>query len=90
MHAQKTARQDVERRLILNAERVCVTAEEAMRGGWSLEANGAVDSITVNGVTAQALYKERTDDYDTDTIYCCAAFVKRFDSQVYGRHVYKI
>ena len=67
-----------------------IRAEAAMGGGWSVAANGAVDSITVNGVTVEALYKERTNGYDTDDTYCCAAFVKRFYSQVYGRNVYNL
>ena len=67
-----------------------ISAEAAMSGGWSVPANGVVDSITVNGVTVQALYKERTNDYDTDETYCCAAFVKRFYNQVYGRNVYNL
>lgn len=50
--------------------------------------SGAVDSITVNGVTVEALYRPYDPSVDTDSIYSCAAFVKRFYSQVYGREVY--
>ncbi|MGI6007426.1 MAG: hypothetical protein ACOX8E_08055 [Ruminococcus sp.] len=49
--------------------------------------SGAVDSITVNGVTVEALYRPYDSSVDTDTTYSCAAFVKRFYSQVYGRNV---
>ncbi|WP_411335696.1 hypothetical protein [Ruminococcus gauvreauii] len=52
----------------------------------SIEA-GAVDSITVNGVTVEALYKPYGRGYDSDQTYCCAALVHRFYSQVYGRSV---
>lgn len=50
--------------------------------------SGAVDSITVNGVTVEALYRPYDPSVDVDTTYSCAAFVKRFYSQVYGRNVY--
>lgn len=50
--------------------------------------SGAVDSITVNGVTVEALYRPYDPSVDTDTTYSCAAFVKRFYSQVYGQDVY--
>ena len=51
------------------------------------KANTVVDSITVNGVTVNALYKPKkgiVSSYNSDSTYCCAAFVKRFYSQVYG------
>lgn len=50
-------------------------------------ASGVVDSITVNGVTVDAMYRPYDSGVDTDTTYSCAAFVKRFYSQVYGRNV---
>ena len=43
-----------------------------------------IDSITYRGITVNAVYRPRYDGIDTDTTYCCAAFVKRFYSQVYG------
>lgn len=49
--------------------------------------SGAVDSITVNGVTVEALYRPYDSSVNTDSTYSCAAFVKRFYSQVYGRDV---
>lgn len=48
---------------------------------------GTVDSITVNGVTVEAKYRPYDNSVNTDTTYSCAAFVKRFYSQVYGRNV---
>lgn len=48
----------------------------------------AVDSITVNGVTVEALYRPYDSSCDTDTTYSCAALVKRFYEQVYGKNVY--
>ena len=49
--------------------------------------SGVVDSITVNGVTVEAMYRPYDSSVNTDTTYSCAAFVKRFYSQVYGRNV---
>ena len=65
------------------------TAEAKMGNGSFVSiAGGAVDSITVNGVTVEALYEPYDSGTDTDTTYSCAAFVKRFYSEVYGRDVY--
>lgn len=50
--------------------------------------SGVVDSITVNGVTVDALYQPYGSWINTDTTYSCAAFVKRFYHQVFGRNVY--
>lgn len=50
--------------------------------------SGVVDSITVNGVTVEALYRPYDSSVNTDATYSCAAFVKRFYSQVYGQNVY--
>ncbi|MGI6011326.1 MAG: hypothetical protein ACOX8H_07515 [Ruminococcus sp.] len=50
-------------------------------------ADEKVDSITVNGVTVEALYRPYDSSVNTDATYSCAAFVKRFYSQVYGRNV---
>ncbi len=50
--------------------------------------SGVVDSITVNGVTVEALYRPYDDSVGGDPTYSCAAFVKRFYSQVYGQNVY--
>mgnify|MGYP000161032645 FL=1 len=67
------------------------TAEAKMENGSFVSiAGGAVDSITVNGVTVEALYAPYGSGTDTDTTYSCAAFVKRFYSQVYGRDVYNL
>ena len=51
-----------------------------------------VDSITMNGKTVKALYAPRANisDYDSDATYCCAAFVKRFYSTVYGIDVWNL
>lgn len=48
---------------------------------------GTVDTITVNGVTVEAKYRAYDNSVNTDTTYSCAAFVKRFYSEVYGRNV---
>lgn len=55
-------------------------------------AGQVVDSITVNGVTVDALYAPRSwvSNYDSNTTYACAAFVKRFYSSVYGVNVYNL
>ncbi|MBQ9865400.1 MAG: hypothetical protein IJM34_00105 [Lachnospiraceae bacterium] len=54
----------------------------------------AIDSITVNGKTVQAIYvtlaTRNKINVGTDTTYSCAAFVKRFYSQVYGVDVYNL
>lgn len=51
-----------------------------------------VDSITMNGKTVNALYAPRgnVSNYDSDATYCCAAFVKRFYSTVYGVDVWNL
>ncbi len=50
-----------------------------------------VDSITFNGVTTQAVYKEYYGSgYNSDTTYCCAAFVKRFYNNSYGINVWNL
>lgn len=36
--------------------------------------SGVVDSITVNGVTVEALYRPYDSSVDTDATYSCAAF----------------
>jgi len=50
----------------------------------------AMESITVNGVTVNAVYKAGTkyEDLAEDPTYSCAAFVKRFYSKVYGISTY--
>ena len=54
----------------------------------SLTGDCVVDSITVNGVTVNAVYnypKKMSDpNYLSDPYYSCAALVTRFYSQVYG------
>lgn len=54
--------------------------------------NQVVDSITMNGKTVNALYAPRgnVSNYDSNTTYCCAAFVKRFYSTVYGVDVWNL
>lgn len=51
-----------------------------------------VDSITVNGKTVQSIYAPRGNvaNYDSDTTYCCAAFVKKFYRTVYGVDVWNL
>lgn len=49
--------------------------------------SGVTDSITVNGITVEALYRPYDSSVNSDSTYSCAAFVKRFYSQVYGRDV---
>lgn len=55
-------------------------------------AGQVVDSITYNGKTVNAVYAPRNQvaSYDDDTTYCCAAFVKRFYSSVFGVGVYNL
>ena len=66
-----------------------ITSEAKMGGGSFVSINsGTVDSITVNGVKVDAVYKNYGSGYDYDSTYCCAAFVHRFYSQVFGRNVY--
>lgn len=50
------------------------------------KANTIVDSITFNGTTVNAIYKPKkgVSNYNSDSTYCCAAFVSRFYKQVYG------
>ena len=45
-----------------------------------------VNSITYNGVTVNAIYAPRNQvsNYDSDGTFCCAAFVKKFYSSVFG------
>lgn len=49
-------------------------------------AGQVVDSITYNGKTVNAVYAPRNQisNYDSNTTYCCAAFVQRFYSTVFG------
>ena len=56
------------------------------------ESGQVVDSITMNGKTVKALYAPRNSisDYDSNSTYCCAAFVKRFYSSVYGVDVWNL
>lgn len=51
-----------------------------------------VDSITHKGVTVDAVYAPRNQvaNYDSNETFCCAAFVKRFYSSVYGVNVYNL
>lgn len=62
--------------------------------GWVTitRAGQVVDSITFNGKTVDAIYAPRNQvaNYDSDTTYCCAAFVKRFYSTVFGVNVYNL
>ncbi len=65
------------------------TASATINWGSAIYISSAgqvVDSITVNGKTVTALYAPRSSisNYDEDGTYCCAAFVKRFYSTVYG------
>lgn len=73
--------------MFLNAAPMVTEAKMGNYNYVSIE-SGAVDSITVNGVTVEALYRPYGSGYDIDPTYSCAAFVKRFYSQVYGKNVY--
>lgn len=77
--------------VVLGVGGKAITSQAAMDGGRlvSIE-QGVVDSICVNGITVDALYKPYGSGYDSDPTYCCAAFVKRFYSQVYGKNVYNL
>lgn len=85
--------------LIMLASSLLCTMEVNADGGinWGtavpITQNGqVVDSITMNGQTVQALYAPRGNvaNYDSDTTYCCAAFVKRFYNLVYGVDVWNL
>lgn len=68
---------------------ISMKAEAKMQNGWGVSVeHGVVDSITVNGVTVEALYNPSGNVSDRDTTYCCAALVKRFYNQVYGQNVW--
>ncbi len=71
------------------------SAEAAINWGYEVYISGhgqVVDSITYNGKTVNAVYAPRNQiaNYDSDTTYCCAAFVKRFYSSVFGVGVYNL
>lgn len=56
-------------------------------------AGQVVDSIIYRGITVDAIYtpyKNLGSAYDSDTTYCCAAFVKKFYSSVYGVTPYNL
>lgn len=65
------------------------SAEAAINWGYEVYISykgQVVDSITYNGKTVNAVYAPRNQvsNYDGDVTYCCAAFVKRFYSTVFG------
>ena len=64
----------------------------AQSGVKVTHAGQIVDSIIYNGVTVNAIYAPYTSisNYGSDTTYCCAAFVKKFYSSVYGINVYNL
>ncbi len=85
--------------LIMLISSIFCTMEVNADGGinWGtavpITQNGqVVDSITMNGKTVQAIYAPRGNvaNYDSDTTYCCAAFVKRFYNSVYGVDVWNL
>lgn len=45
-----------------------------------------VDSITFNGTTVNSIYapRKQINNYDSDSTYCCAAFVSRFYREAFG------
>lgn len=51
-----------------------------------------VDSINFAGIQVNSIYAPRNQigDYDSNSTYCCAAFVKRFYDNVYGTGVYNL
>lgn len=51
-----------------------------------------VDSITVKGKKVDAVYAPKWNiaNYDGDSTYCCAAFVKKFYKNVYGVDVWNL
>lgn len=55
-------------------------------------AGQVADSITYNGITVNAIYAPYTSisNYGSNTTYCCAAFVNKFYSSVYGINVYNL
>ena len=57
----------------------------------SVNGHTVVDSITFNGATTQAVYTAYYGSgYNSDTTYCCAAFVKRFYANSYGIDVWNL
>lgn len=64
-----------------------VVKADMQNGSFVAVDAGVVDTITVNGVTVEALYRPYDASVNRDATYSCAALVKRFYSQVYGREV---
>lgn len=71
---------------------IFVTEASAMQGIKITTKGQVVDSITFNGVTVNAIYAPRATvkNYSSNATYCCAAFVKKFYSAVYGINVYNL
>jgi hypothetical protein len=68
------------------------SASAAMKYGAMVtitEKGQVLDSITYNGVTVDAVYTYESYP-SNDPVYCCAAFVKKFYSKVYGISVYNL
>jgi hypothetical protein len=68
------------------------SASAAMKNGSMItltEANQVIDSITYNGITVDAVYTYASYA-NNDTVYCCAAFIKKFYSMIYGISVYNL
>lgn len=61
----------------------------AMEGVEVTRKGQVVDTITFNGVTVEAIYAPRSSvpNYGSNPTYCCAAFVSKFYSKVYGVQV---
>jgi hypothetical protein len=74
---------------ILSVFGMTISASASINWGTAVPINSVgqpVDTITVDGKTVTALYAPRSSiaKYDSDTTYCCAAFVKRFYSTIFG------
>lgn len=66
-----------------------ITADASINWGNAVYISSygqVVDSINYNGKVVNAVYAPRNQvsNYDSDTTFCCAAFVKRFYSTIYG------
>ncbi len=53
------------------------------------EQSQVIDSITYNGITVNAIYTYETYA-NNDSTYSCAAFIKKFYSEIYGISVYNL
>lgn len=65
---------------------------EADSGVYISTIGQVVDSITFNGQVVKSIYAPYRSiaNYDSNATYCCAAFIKKFYSAVFGVHLYNL